>query len=485
MTPFQPTPISALPEIYETLQKSFRSGLARPLAWRKHQLHQLARLAQENKDAFVAALKADLNKAPLETLLGEVGPIVERSIKSAEQLDEWAKPEPVHVEAAWQQSWGSTLYKTPVGVVLVIAPWNYPMVLSLQPLIGAIAAGCCAVVKPSEISSHYSQLLAELFPKYLDPSAYRVVNGGVEETTEVLKLKWDHIFYTGNGRVARIIAAAAAKHLTPVTLELGGKSPVVVDSNYDLKIAAKRTFYGKCTNAGQICVCPDYVLIPRSAQDAFIEALKEVYNQFFPNGPLGSGTLGHIVNDYHYDRLQSMLARTKGEIVLGGGTDGKRVFAPTVIKNVQDGDSMLEEEIFGPFLPIVPVDTIDDAVEFINNRSHPLVLYCFTEDPEVKQKLIDRTRSGNLIFNDTFQQLAVNELPFSGMGESGYGYQIMKYSFDGFTHLRSSIHVPKEQEPQFAARYLPYTAENAELLAGPALNMKIPDTPAVNGNHKL
>ncbi|TFY54872.1 hypothetical protein EVG20_g9533, partial [Dentipellis fragilis] len=312
MSPFQPTPISALPEIYETLQKSFRSGLARPLAWRKHQLHQLARMAQENKDAFVTALKADLNKPALETLLGEVGPIIERSIKSAEQLDEWAKPEPVQVKAAWQQSWGSTLYKTPVGVVLVIAPWNYPMVLSLQPLIGAIAAGCTAVVKPSEISSHYSQLLAELFPKYLDPSAYRVINGGVEETTEVLKLKWDHIFYTGNGRVARIIAAAAAKHLTPITLELGGKSPVVVDPNYDLKIAAKRTF----------------------AQDAFVEALKEVYSQFYPDGPLKSESLGYIVNQYHYDRLQSMLARTKGEVVLGGETDGKRAITPTIIKNV-------------------------------------------------------------------------------------------------------------------------------------------------------
>ncbi|TFY78986.1 hypothetical protein EWM64_g5029 [Hericium alpestre] len=482
MTELQHTPIGDLPAIYETLQSTFRKGISRPLAWRRHQLHQLARMAQENKDKFVAAIYADFRKPEMEIQIGEVGPIVERSIKSAELLEEWAKPEAVDVKAAWQQSWGSTLYKTPKGVVLIIAPWNYPMILSLQPLIGAIAAGCTAVVKPSELSPHYSQTLAELLPKYLDTSAFRVVNGGVEETTALLEMKWDHIFYTGNGRVARIIAAAAAKHLTPLTLELGGKCPVVLDANTDLRIAAKRIFWGKCTNAGQICVCPDYVLVPRSVQDAFVEALSEVYKEFYPEGALNSESLSRIVNQMHYDRLQDLLARTKGEIVLGGKSDGHRGIEPTVFKNVQEDDSLLEGEIFGPFLPLVPVDSLEEAIDFINARPHPLVLYAFTEDPKFKQALIDQTRSGNIIFNDTFQQLAVNELPFSGMGESGYGYQIMNYSFDGFIHLRSSVHVPLEAEPFFAGRYPPYTAENVNLLAGPAVNMEIPPSAGVNGN---
>lgn len=472
------TPVDEIPQIRETLKKTFRSGKARPLEWRRQQLYQVARMARENEEAFMTAMGKDLGKPRMETWLGEIAGLIERTLKTAEALEEWAKPE--HPEVAdWQKPWRPTLYKTPKGVVLIIAPWNYPMILSLQPLIGAISAGCPAVVKPSEIAPAYAQLLAELMPKYLDPEAYRVVNGGVMETTKLLELQWDHIFYTGNGRVGRIIAAAAAKHLTPVTLELGGKSPVIIDGECDIKIAAKRLLYGKCTNAGQICVCPDYVLIPEQKQDELVAALKEHCASFFPEGSLNSESFGRIVNGQHYARLMDMLRRTKGTIVLGGKSDGKLAVEPTVIKDVREGDSLLEEEIFGPLLPIVPVKDLNEAINYVNSKDHPLVIYAFTEKQEVKDRLIAETMSGNLVFNDTFQQLAVNEIPFGGIGESGYGYQIMKYSYDGFTHLRSSIDVPYDYEPHFALRYPPYSEEKRKTIEA-GMKLDIPK-PAANG----
>ncbi|KAF8549820.1 aldehyde dehydrogenase [Imleria badia] len=471
MTTLTYTPIEEIPKIRETLRATFKAGVTRPLAWRKHQLYQLARFAQNEADAICDALAKDLSKPRVEVLMTEVGAIVERATKSAEQLDAWAAAEHPDVPD-WQKGWKPTLLKAPRGTVLLISPWNYPFILTFQPLIGAIAAGCCAVIKPSEAVPHLSQLIAELLPKYLDPSAYRVVNGGVPEATKLLELQWDHIFYTGNGRVARLIASAAAKYLTPLTLELGGKCPVLVDPAYDMNLAAKRILWGKCNNAGQICVAPDYILVLWTKQDEFIQGLKKAYKEFFPDGALGSPHFGSIVNEFHFNRLNSLLDRTKGQIitdVIEGRKDAARKrIEPTIVKNVQDGDSLLEEEIFGPILPIIPVDGLNEALAFINARPHPLVSYAFTEDPVVKQRLIDETQSGGIVFNDTFQQLSVNELPFAGVGESGYGYQVMKYTYDTFTQLRSSIDMPKEAEPFLELRYPPHGPEAVNALTGAA-----------------
>ncbi|TFK50665.1 aldehyde dehydrogenase [Heliocybe sulcata] len=470
MSTLKYTPVDEIPQIRATLKQSFRAGKARPLEWRRQQLYQVARMAKENEEAFMAALHSDLGKPRMETWLGEIGGLIERTLKTAESLEEWAKPE--HPEVTdWQKPWRPTIYKTPKGVVLIIAPWNYPMILSMQPLIGAISAGCPAVIKPSEVAPAYAALIAELIPKYLDPTAYAVVNGGVAETTKLLELQWDHIFYTGNGRVGRIVASAAAKHLTPVTLELGGKSPVIIDAECDIDIAAKRLLNGKATNSGQICVCPDYVLIPAHRQDALIAALKVHYAAFFPEGPLNSSSYGRVVNAMHHKRLMDMLSRTNGTIVLGGKTDGKLGLEPTVVKDVREGDSLLEEEIFGPILPIVPVKDMDEAINYVRARDHPLVIYAFTQNPELKERLIAETLSGNIVFNDTFQQLAVNEIPFGGMGESGYGLQIMKFSFDGFTHMRSSVDVPYDCENPF--RYPPYTEETRKMIEK-GMNLNIP-----------
>ncbi|KAH8112082.1 aldehyde dehydrogenase [Phellopilus nigrolimitatus] len=479
---------------HATLYRTFKAGTCRPLDYRRDQLHQLARMCQENADAFADAIYKDVGKPKLEVFAFEIGGLVQRCLLCAEHLEEWTKPEPVDVPA-WQKPWTPTVHRTPKGPVLIIAcvpdfpiscfiflslvsplrefgrPWNYPLILSLQALYAAIAAGCPAVIKPSEFAPAFAQLLAELIPKYLDPNAYAVVNGGVPETTKLLELRWAHIFYTGNGRVGRIVAAAAAKHLTPVSLELGGKSPVVVDAeSCDLRIAARRIFYGKAANAGQTCVAPDYVLIPRSAQDALVSALREVAAERFPSGALASDSYGRIVNGAHFTRLTALLRRSRGKVVMGGETDEARLkIAPTVVTDVQDGDALMEEELFGPILPIVPIADIDEAIAFVNARDNPLAFYAFTSRPEIKQKLLDETLSGSLIFNDTFDQLsergAVNELPFSGVGESGYGCQVMKYGFDGFTHVRSSLDLPNEIEPQLSVRYPPYTEENFKVMS--------------------
>ncbi|KAH8116137.1 aldehyde dehydrogenase [Phellopilus nigrolimitatus] len=454
--------VQEIDEHHETLYNTFRAGTCRPLDYRRAQLHKLARMCQENADALADALFADLGKPKVEVFAFEVGQIVKRSLLCAEKLAEWAAPEKVNTPD-WQKPWNSTLIKAPKGPVLIISPWNYPIMLSLQPLYAAIAAGCPAIVKPSELAPTYAQLLADLVPKYLDPKTYAVVNGAVPETTKLLELRWAHIFYTGNGRVGRIVATAAAKHLTPCSLELGGKSPVIVDAAYDMDIAAARILFGKANNAGQTCVAPDYVLIPRSAQDTLIAALERVYAERYPDGALASASYGRIVNATHFGRLTELLARSKGRRVLGGETDEARLkIAPTVLADVTTDDALLEEELFGPILPIVPVADIDEAIEIVNSRDSPLAFYAFTEQAEVKQKLVERTLSGSLIFNETFDQLAVIELPFSGVGESGYGYHVMKYGFDGFTHLRSSMDVPKESEELFATRYAPYTDEKLE-----------------------
>ncbi|KAF5376651.1 hypothetical protein D9615_007812 [Tricholomella constricta] len=475
------TPVDEIAQIHATLRTTFRKGVTRPLAWRRHQLLQLALMMQENVDAFADSLEADLGKPRMEAIATEVGVIYERATICAQNLEEWTKPQAVEVPE-WQQSWSPTVHKGAKGTILIISPWNYPLILTLQPLYGAISAGCCAVIKASEVAPNYATLLARLLPQYLDQSAYRVVLGAVPEITKLLELQWDHIFYTGNGRVARIIAAAAAKHLTPLTLELGGKSPVIVDGTFDISLAAKRILWGKINNAGQICVAPDYVVVLRDQQDELIAGLKSAYESFYPNGALNSTSYGRIVSDTHFERLKGQLKRTRGEVAFGGQTNEKRWFEPTIVKDVAGDDPLLEEEIFGPILPVVPVDSVEDAIEFITSRDHPLVLYVFTEDPKTKASIIDRTMSGNLVFNDTVQQLAVNTLPFGGVGESGYGRQILKYSFESFTYDRSCVDIPRAAEPTLEIRYPPYTDKNLAILSAP-LRAKIPESSiVVNGN---
>ncbi|KAG7087175.1 hypothetical protein E1B28_013156 [Marasmius oreades] len=481
------TPIDAIPKIHEGLRKTFLKRTSLSIAWRQHQLLQLARMMQENHQAFADALNMDLGRPAQEAYAMEINPLIERAVSSAKTLPGWAAPERKEDEVPeWQKSWKPTVYRTPKGVVLVIAPWNYPLILSLQPLLGAIAAGCPAVVKPSEVAPHVAAALAEYIPKYLDNNAYHVVNGAVKETTKLLELKWDHIFYTGNGTIARIIATAAAKHLTPLTLELGGKSPVIIDPETDMEIAAKRVLYGKLSNAGQLCVTPDHIYIPTSkhpdAAKKFIEAFKKAVAECWPEGALTSPNFSHIVNQAHFNRVQSIVNQSKGKVVVGGASDEKSLkMEITMIAGIEEDDSSLQGENFGPLIPIAEVATIEEAVEKINARDHPLVLYVFSQNEDVQNYIRENTMSGAIVYNDTVIQLAVNELPFGGVGESGYGRQVLRYTYEAFSYLRTSVDVPYSIEPMLSMRYPPYTKEKWDMMVAPALNVQIPPSTAESG----
>ncbi|EMD36330.1 hypothetical protein CERSUDRAFT_95663 [Gelatoporia subvermispora B] len=406
------SPVNGAIQIYSRLSTTFRSGKTRAIPYRRHQLLQLARLAKDNLTKLEDAVAEDLGRPRFESGT-DTSAIIGEALRVAEHIEEWAQPTKPQVEA-WRSSWDTTVYNVPKGLVLIISPWNYPFYLNLMPLIGAISAGCTAVLKPSEMAPASAKLLAELIPRYLDADACAVVNGGPEETTILLDMKWDHIFFTGGTRIGRIVASAAAKHLTPVTLELGGKSPVIVDGEFDLKLAAKRILYGKFLNCGQLCITPDYVLIPRDRADDLVDALKEAYHSFFPDNPLSKG------------------------------------------------------ELFGPILPIVPVDNLDEAVQFVAERPSPLVVYAFTNGELLKGRLLETTQSGTLALNDTITQLMVHEAPFGGKGDSGYGAYFGKDSFDTFTHRRPYVQIPSEIEPLFAMRYRPYTDEAyATMVSGP------------------
>ncbi|KAI0041481.1 aldehyde dehydrogenase [Auriscalpium vulgare] len=468
------TNIDDIPKIHARVVSKFKSGATRPLAWRRQQLIQLGKLLQENEERLAEALRIDLGKPRLEVTVADIGPVVFAISVALEKLDEWAAPEKPTDLPSWRSNWDTTVYKSPKGAVLIITPWNYPYIITLGPLVGVIAAGNTAVLKPSEMIPTVATALSELIPKYLDPEAFVVVNGAVEETTRLLELRWDHIFYTGSNRVGRVIAAAAAKHVTPLTLELGGKCPVIIDPNTNIELAAKRILYGKQANAGQICISPDYVLVPKDKQDELIAAFGRVAKTFWPDSPMKSPDLGSIITPGHRDRLTNLLQSTDGKIVLGGGVEGERRMEITIVKDVSVDDILMRDEVYGPIMSLVPVEDIDEAIQIVNDRPSPLVIYVFTEDEAVKQKFLEATSSGTLCLNDTYQHLAVHEVPFGGTGESGYGAYLGKTSFDTFTHTRGFVNVPFANDPQMALRYPPYTQEALNVLSTFGMHIPLP-----------
>jgi aldehyde dehydrogenase (NAD+) len=348
------------------------------------------------------------------------------------------------------------LVREPLGVVLVISPWNYPLLLSLSPVIGAIAAGNAVVLKPSEIAPATSGALAQLVPVYLDPAAVRVIEGGVEETTALLEQRFDHIFYTGNAVVGRIIMRAAAAHLTPVTLELGGKSPTFVDEGVDLAVTARRIVWGKFTNAGQTCVAPDYVLGTRQVLDALKPFLDKAIREFHgEQHPVSVDTYGRIVNDHHFARLDALL--DDDLIVTGGRRDASaRYIEPTVLDGVSGEHAVMQEEIFGPILPLVEVADVDAAIDFINDREKPLALYVFTNRAETKRRFVRDTSSGGLNFNVPLAHLSVPGLPFGGVGHSGMGNYHGEASIDVFSHTKPVLDKPTTPDT-LSLIYPPFT----------------------------
>jgi len=427
------------PSLVSSLKATFKNGITRPIEFRKVQLNNMLRMLDDHENDFVQALKQDLNKSRMEAVCMEVE-FCRNSIRGAiADIDSWAVDE--HVEKNLVTLLDTTfIRREPLGLVLVMGAWNYPLQLTILPAIGAIAAGNCVVIKTSEVAPATANILEKIFPQFMDDRCYKVLQGGIPETTELLKMKFDHIFYTGGGNVGRIIARAASANLTPCTLELGGKSPIYIDTTVNLELAAKRLIWGKCMNVGQTCVAPDYVLCSQETQDKLVPILSRVYKEFYGESAKQSPDMCRIINDRHYERLSALLDKTKGKIVIGQERDPEQKFLDLhVITDVTENDAVMLDEIFGPILPMVTAESVEDAIAFINSKDKPLSLYIFSENKQTREKILSNTSSGSICVNDVCVQLSVETLPFGGVGASGYGAYHGKYSFDIFSHKKSVL----------------------------------------------
>ncbi len=449
------TAIESIPEIVAGLRHSFNLGVTRPVHWRKQQLSRLRTMLVDHSADFEAALHSDLGKSGTEAQFTEIALLIAEIDYALEHLGRWTRPRRVSVPLALQPA-SAKIVAEPLGVVLVIAPWNYPLMLSLSPLIGAIAAGNAVIVKPSELAPATAALVSKLLAETLDRRAITTVEGGVEETTALLGERFDHIFYTGNGRVGRIVAHAAAEHLTPVTLELGGKSPAYVDESVPLPEVAKRIAWGKFLNAGQTCVAPDYVLgtasTLRRLKGLLAEAIHSLYGSAIDRNP----DYGRIVNETQFDRLVSYL--DDGEIVCGGTYDKpSRYFAPTVLTEVDRESRVMQDEIFGPVLPLIEVSGLDDALDYVNAGDRPLAAYVFSDDAAVRRRWERETSSGALNFGAPMIHLSAPEIPFGGVGASGSGAYHGEHSFRVFSHDKPVLAKPLRPDTLASTIMPPYT----------------------------
>jgi aldehyde dehydrogenase (NAD+) len=450
-------PPQALEHIRSTLSQlraTFETGRTRPYEWRARQLERLQSFLTENEAALVKALQEDVGKTQMDAWTAEIADVKTGIAHLQKNLRRYMKPEKVSTPLPLLPG-KSMVVSEPLGVVLVISAWNYPIALALTPLAGALAAGNCAVLKPSEVAPLTSALLAELLPKYLDPEAVRVLEGGVPETTELLAQQFDHIFYTGSTAVGRIVMAAAAKHLTPVTLELGGKSPCIVDQHTDLVVAARRVAWAKFYTTGQTCIAPDYVLCHAAVHDAFVTQLVATIREFWGDDAKASVDYGRVVNSRHYQRLMGLIPGS-GKVACGGtGDEGERYIAPTVLTEVPAESKVMGEEIFGPILPVLKVDSVEAAVRFINARPKPLALYLFSGDERSYEAVVNGTSSGGLVHNHALMHFAVPGLPFGGVGQSGMGAYHGRHSFDTFSHRKAVL--KKSTSLDASLQYPPYT----------------------------
>lgn len=464
-------------EMVAAARNAFRSGKTRALSFRESQLKNLLRMYKENRDAITTALREDLNKPKLEATLYEVEMLIHEVEGLLKNLHDWAKPERVK-KALVNVMDTPEIIREPYGVVLVMGAWNYPFQLTLSPVGGAIAAGNCVIIKPSEISKSVDKLIRELVPKYLDRECYHVYSGGVERTTELLKERFDYIFYTGSTNVGRIVHAAANKYLTPVTLELGGKSPVYLDPSADIEMAAKRIMWGKCMNAGQTCIAPDYLLCNKDTEKRFVRAAKKVIQTFYGENESESPDMCRIVADQHMKRIQKLLNADKNYVVAYGGKvdDTKRYIQPTLLTDVKPDHPIMQEEIFGPILPILTVKDAAEAINFINEREKPLALYIFSKNKDVTNLILSNTSSGGACVNDTIMHVGMDTLPFGGVGNSGMGAYHGKASFDTFSHKKSTLHIKMSGlgEKLRSSRYPPYSDEKMNYLMGAMKPRKLP-----------
>ncbi|GAB5585143.1 hypothetical protein Unana1_00043 [Umbelopsis nana] len=466
--PLTYTPVSDIPATVQELRSIFNTGLTKSLDFRKKQLQRLVDLLLENTDAIVESLHKDLRKPKIETVIGEVSAVVDECQFMIKSLNKFAKPERTTKRFMMNATDKTLIRKEPKGVVLIIGAWNYPINLLLLPFVGAVAAGNTVLLKPSEVSAHTAALVTELIPKYMSRDAYRVVNGGVQETTVALEQRFDHIFYTGNGAVGKIVMTAAAKHLCPVTLELGGKSPTVVAPDADLDITSSRLVWGKFFNNGQTCVAPDYVLVHKPLLKPLVAKIRATLEKYYGSKPQASESYGRIVTDRHFERLKGMVERIDASnIAIGGETDAAdRYIAPTIVTDItKDDANLMAEEIFGPILPIIVYEELQEAVDIINARDYPLALYIFSKSEKTANWILDRTQSGGVCINDTLMHLQELSLPFGGVGPSGQGNYHGERSFTTFTHERATMFKDTSAEKVNEVRYAPYTDDKYKVMS--------------------
>ena len=457
------TPITSAPDyssMFTDLKATFETERTMNLEWRTKQLTALERMMVECEQELMDALKSDLGKHPQEAWTTEISYVAGDAAYCRKHLKRWSKAHKVSTPMIGQpgKSW---LQPEPLGVVLIIGAWNYPLQLTLAGLAAAIAAGNCAVVKPSELAPAMSGVIARRIPEYLDSDCVKIVEGAVPETSALLELPWDHILYTGGGNVGRIVMAAAAKHLTPVTLELGGKSPCVVMPDADLLTTARRIAWGKFTNAGQTCIAPDYVLVDGETEKKLVPLIQQAVTEMFGDNPEASEDYGRIVSDRHFNRLAEFIG--SGDVAIGGQTNAENKYiAPTVLTGVSPDSPVMREEIFGPILPVLRSDDLEASIRFIRASDKPLAAYIFTKDSQAEARFLEKVSCGNACVNDTMMFMTVDELPFGGVGPSGMGNYSGEYGFRTFSHMKAVM--KRGWWPDLAIRYAPFTDKKFKML---------------------
>ena len=436
------------------VRRTFDEGRTRPLEWRREQLDGLLRLLDREENTLVDALAADVGKPRLEGWATDLGATAADLRHLRRHTRAWAKPRRIRLSLSSRPG-RAEVVPEPLGVGLVIAPWNYPVQLVIQPLATAIAAGNAVVVKPSELAPETSAQLARLIPRYVDPEAIAVIDGGVDAARALLDERWDHIFFTGSTRVGRLVMEAAARNLTPVTLELGGKSPVIVDDSAALEVAARRIAWGKWLNSGQTCIAPDYVLATPAVRDRFVDLVTEAFAEFADGAVRLTPHYGRIVSEAHAIRIESLLAGHGGQVTTGGTVDiAARFVEPTIVVDPDLDSTLMTDEIFGPILPVVTVSSTEEAIEFVNARPKPLALYVFAQDTAVADQVIGSTSSGGAVVNHVVLHKTPT-IPFGGVGPSGTGRYHGRAGFDHYSNLKGVLRKPTRPDPSIL--YPPYT----------------------------
>lgn len=458
------TTATHIQQTHERLYNSFLSHKTMPLQWRQHQLEQLELMLRTHEADFAAALADDLGKSATEAWVTEIGFLLNDINHNIKNLRKWSKPRRTNSPLAMQPA-RSKLLPCPLGVVLVMGAWNYPLQLTLGPAIAAIAAGNCVMLKPSEVAPSTSAVMAQLLPQYVDNDCIQLVEGDVSVASELLNQPFNHIFYTGGGQVGKIVMRAAAEHLTPVSLELGGKSPVIVSRHTDIKATARRIIWGKFINAGQTCIAPDYVLVEEPVHAALLTALQDALRQFYGDNPENSNDYGRIVAERHIERLAQLIEPDSlpGATLYGGDYDrATRYFAPTIVDRCPIDSKLMSEEIFGPILPIIVAPDLPSAFAFVRSRPHPLACYLFSQDVTEQQQAEQFIQCGSLCINDTIVFMLNAELPFGGVGPSGMGRYHGKWGFDTFSHLKPVV--TRSFKFDLDVRYPPFNSFKSKIL---------------------